>query len=322
MAGLTPESTSPLCSIRVVSHRTGLTPETLRVWERRYGFPRPERTPTGRRVYREEDVAKLQLITQALAAGYRPHEVVASDMAALKQLLGEQTAAPTGQAPGVRRRGRQAGRSAVTVAEVLTALRQDDAPGVTDRLRQAVAALGPKRFLTDLAAPLLEQVGDEWAAGTLDVRHEHLLSEALSTQIHLLIGQYEPADRHPRVLLATLPDELHGLGLEMVALYLVLLGGEPRVLGPNLPPAQIVQAALALDVDVVGLSVSAAASPQAVGASLQAILPELPRRMAIWLGGAGAKKIALPEDGVQVVDDWQTLEQAFDRAAQRQTPGL
>lgn len=56
-----------VASIRVVSNRTGIPADTLRIWERRYGFPKPERTPGGSRVYTDEDVARLQLVNRALA---------------------------------------------------------------------------------------------------------------------------------------------------------------------------------------------------------------------------------------------------------------
>ena len=56
-------------SIRVVSNRTGIAADTLRMWERRYGFPHPARRPGGSRVYSEDDVARLHLIARAVNAG-------------------------------------------------------------------------------------------------------------------------------------------------------------------------------------------------------------------------------------------------------------
>src|SRR5690606_17590983 len=63
-------------SIRVVVNRTGIPADTLRMWERRYGFPKPSRRAGGSRLYTEEDVVRLKLVSQALAAGFRPGEVV------------------------------------------------------------------------------------------------------------------------------------------------------------------------------------------------------------------------------------------------------
>lgn len=63
-------------SIRVTSRLTAIELDTLRMWERRYGFPRPQRASGGSRVYSESDVESLKLIRRALENGYRPGEVV------------------------------------------------------------------------------------------------------------------------------------------------------------------------------------------------------------------------------------------------------
>ena len=80
-------------SIRVVANRTGIGAATLRVWERRYEFPRPSRRPGGSRVYSEADIARLHVITRALAAGFRPSEVVSLALDALAKLVDASVAA-------------------------------------------------------------------------------------------------------------------------------------------------------------------------------------------------------------------------------------
>jgi MerR family transcriptional regulator, light-induced transcriptional regulator len=49
--------------------RTGLSEGTLRMWERRHGFPRPQRLPSGHRRYRESDVELLTRVVRERAAG-------------------------------------------------------------------------------------------------------------------------------------------------------------------------------------------------------------------------------------------------------------
>ena len=73
--------------IRAVSQATGLSADTLRVWERRYGFPKPSRGEHGVRFFTDTDVERLTLIVRALRWGYRPGEVVAKEAGALKELL-------------------------------------------------------------------------------------------------------------------------------------------------------------------------------------------------------------------------------------------
>ena len=75
----------PAYSIRVVSRMTSIEPETLRMWERRYGFPTPSRTEGGARVYSESDVTALNLIVVAIIPGQQigPEGLFASAVAAV-----------------------------------------------------------------------------------------------------------------------------------------------------------------------------------------------------------------------------------------------
>lgn len=60
----------PQYTIGVVVRRTNIHPETLRVWERRYELIVPDRSDTGRRLYSEGDIRKLQLVKQLTELGH------------------------------------------------------------------------------------------------------------------------------------------------------------------------------------------------------------------------------------------------------------
>src|SRR5476649_1324465 len=62
--------------IGAIAHEIGLTKDTLRVWERRYGFPQPLRSSGGERLYPQEQVTKLRLVKRLLDAGHRPSKVL------------------------------------------------------------------------------------------------------------------------------------------------------------------------------------------------------------------------------------------------------
>ena len=61
--------------IQIVARRTGLTPDVIRVWERRYEAVLPRRTSTNRRLYSDRDVERLQLLRRATLAGRRIGDV-------------------------------------------------------------------------------------------------------------------------------------------------------------------------------------------------------------------------------------------------------
>jgi MerR family transcriptional regulator, light-induced transcriptional regulator len=191
---------------------------------------------------------------------------------------------------------------------------------VRNGLRQAVATLGPHNFLTQVAGPLVEQVGEAWSAGRLAVRHEHLLTHALSTQIRLLLSAYETENSGPLILLTTLSQEQHGLGLEMAALYLALEGASPRVLGVDTPADQIVEAAIALRVRVVGISVSRASDPETTRERIRWILGELPDTVELWLGGKGAPAPKPSDARVFSTRSWEEVDRELARLRSGRTP--
>src|SRR5262249_58142579 len=89
-------STGGMLSIGALARATSIRVETLRTWERRYGYPVPERKPSGHRLYPVASVSRLRRIAQALASGHRPSEVVSASESALPALLG---AAPARRSP-------------------------------------------------------------------------------------------------------------------------------------------------------------------------------------------------------------------------------
>jgi cobalamin-dependent methionine synthase I len=155
-------------------------------------------------------------------------------------------------------------------------------------------------------------VGELWGEGKLEVRHEHILSECLSSQLRVLMSAYEEREGAPRVLLATLPNERHGLGLEMVEVYLAVSQITPRLLGVDTPAEQIVKAALSQAVDAVGLLVSGASDLKATAKHVKWMLGELPRRVPIWIGGGAAAELDLADDAVRVVATWADLDAAIE----------
>ncbi len=291
-------------SIRLAARMSGISAHTLRMWERRYGFPVPLRTEGGARRYTEDDVATLKLISQALELGYRAGDVVGKPPDNLRRMIAEQkpsaVATPAAGEPP-------------QIDKVLAALARDDLGSVREQLRHAVAALGPKRFLTHFAQPLAHEVGERWARGELAVRQEHAVSDLLTTQIRTLVAGFELPDGRPRVLLTTLPDELHGLALDMVALFLALHQAGPRSLGISTPVHEIAQAAIALDVDVVGLSISGATPAATVAQAVSALLAELPRRVEVWVGGGGARSEELRTLEARTTASWEEVAREITR---------
>src|SRR5688572_10299378 len=156
-------------SIGALARATGVPVETLRTWENRYGFPVPERLPSGHRLYPLSTVPRLQRVAEALARGHRARQVVSASDADLQKLLAEPRPA-----------SRVLSESAAADALQLLALVESfDSEKLTHALFSAAARMGPLAFVENVAAPLLRAVGEGWASGRLEVRHEHFVSERL-----------------------------------------------------------------------------------------------------------------------------------------------
>lgn len=72
--------------INVVEKETKISKYLLRMWERRYAFPRPGRDAKGERVYTQEDVQKLKLIKSLMEEGYRPSKIIDQPLGDLVEL--------------------------------------------------------------------------------------------------------------------------------------------------------------------------------------------------------------------------------------------
>lgn len=285
-------------TIKVTSHMTGVSIETLRVWERRYGFPRPHREESGRRLYSDDDVRRVRLVARAVAQGFRPGDVISKPEDEVSALLAPPAPPP---APSL---------DSEHTPELLSALRIVDLGNLQRRLRQLALSFGPKRFVMQVAQPFAVAVGQAWVRGEIGVHHEHLATEVLMTELRVLLATLEPEQPRPRLLLAALPGEEHALALELVAVYAAASGVRVRVLGLKSPPLEIVRAAEALGVAAVGVTLTAPPEETKPAAALAELARKLPKSMALWLGGQYAASVTAPKSS-RIVQSWDALDQAL-----------
>jgi methanogenic corrinoid protein MtbC1 len=295
---------SQLWPMGAVSRRTGIGEHTLRAWERRFGFPAPHRLASGHRRYPLEQVQQLLLINTALDCGYRAGDVVPLSRVELEELLRQcgafDTGVPEGLTPGL-------------IDDTLDACRRFDRDALATALTRDASLLGVGRFLRERVAPLLAEIGEAWVDGRIEVRHEHFFSEVLEGILRGLREKLDPSGRGRPVVLATLPDELHGLGLHIVGLAVAASGRSVRVLGPHLPVEEIAMAAEVLDAAAVGLSVSIFGADGETSAAVRELRRLLRPAVRLWLGGAGAAYLADLPDGVDVLSTLDELDAALLR---------
>lgn len=293
-----------MMSIGALSRATGIPTDTLRTWERRYGFPRAERTPSGHRRYSMKTLERLRLVTRVLELGHRPSTVLAADQDSLLHLLaatkGKQ--APPERADVVIEATPDAHEEAVNAW--LGHVERYEGRALERELRNSWAALGALPFLECRAGPFVQELGRRWEGGALSVGHEHFASERLR---EFLVQRWRPlsdAATGPSMVLATLPGEQHVLGLHMAAIALAL--GNVRIvfLGADSPPVDIARAVAHHAAEAIALSASKCARTAETAAHVAALRNALPAHMRIVAGGAGFDP---PPDGVHHTPSFTAL---------------
>lgn len=271
-------------TIAAVERDTGLGKDTLRIWERRYGFPRPLRDAGGERVYPPEQVEHLRLVKRLMDQGGRPGTLLREPIDTLADKLAN---AVTG--------GNE------SVDWVIPLLKQRDVDRLRAEFAQRLARDGLERFVTETVPELNRRIGDGWLAGDIEIFEEHLYTELMQNQLRAAIHALGHGGLRPRVLLATIKDEEHQLGLLLVEALLSVNGAACVSLGIQTPIADIAAAARSTGADIVALSFSGACPWRRARDSLIELRAALPPTVEIWAGGAALAGGRRRIDGVQVL---------------------
>jgi DNA-binding transcriptional MerR regulator/methylmalonyl-CoA mutase cobalamin-binding subunit len=289
-------------SIAAVERDTGLSKDTLRVWERRYGFPLPQRDAHGERVYPLEQLDKLRLVKRLMGQGFRPGKLIGLSPDELQRLAEGMILAPS-PAPAL-----DPGDELRRYLDCVTDHRIDD---LKRQLSQALLRLGLQRFIVQVLAPLSAMVGESWSRGRLQIFEEHLYTEAVLSILRTAVATIPLADAPPRVLLTTFPQEPHGLGVLMAEAMFALEGAVCVPLGVQTPPADITAAARAQRIDVVALSFTAVVNPNQVLAGLAELRAQLPAATEIWVGGSAPVLRRRPPSDVRVIESLDEVAPAI-----------
>lgn len=321
MSQIDPLPAAPtLWSIAEIERDTGLGKDALRVWERRYGFPQPLRDARGDRLYDRQTLDRLQLIKRLLDAGHRPGQVVALPASDLQALLQGSCMPPD-----------RTGEPATGLSGWRELLELGSPSALRAALRQEVQRLGLAHAIEQSLAPLGQQIGAAWMAGELTIHHEHQFSEAVQAVLRESIAALESAPGHvagaPRVMLTTLAQEQHQLGLLMAECFFALERCERIALGINMPLAEILASASHYRADIVALSISPYAAAREVSEQLDRLRDQLPAEVELWIGGgwtqaarrrlpAGVQRVLSAAQVSAELARWRTLHSSDSNTQQ------
>lgn len=301
-------------TIRAASALTGINPNTLRAWERRYGIVRPERTPKGYRLYTDEDLKKLRLIQRALQQGISVGRVKdhLGDVEAIETLLEDTSGMPAAPARSTRvvevslagaglagnttiRLPQKSARGAVehTLADFADQIEQAamrfDRAWLERAFSRAVGLYTLRQAFYHALAPALRRVGQRYLENQANVAEEHFLTAFAREKLIAALAGLRPLHQHPRVLFACGPGEHHEIMLMLLALEVGLEGISALYLGPDCPTEALLHAAQDSGVRVVALSCTMAVPRESL-LELKRRFAPLTRRIRLLAGGPAADR--------------------------------
>lgn len=293
----------PRHPIAVVSERTGLSQDLLRVWERRYRAVEPSRGEGGHRLYSDADVTRLRLLNAATTAGRSIGRIARLSDDELSQIVREDAGARLAQAGAIARRGEESSTPSIDVIEhALAATARLDAAELEYVLRRAVAQRGVTAFIEEVVSPLLRRIGDDWHAGRSTIAHEHLASSTVHDIVTEAMRAVGRRSGSATVLVATPTGERHAIGAALVGAAAAAEGWRVLYLGADVPATEIASAAIAAQVRVVAMSVTYVRDGAATLDELRTLRALLPPGILLLAGGEGTLAIAdkLAVSGVRV----------------------
>ena len=273
--------------IKAVATQTGLTQFTIRAWEKRYAVVTPLRTETNRRLYSDADISRLTLLRLATEVGHNIGRIANLPTETLLELIGTEgtLARPTAITETVVS---QEISLRFYITSCITAVKQFQAQALESTLFAASVAFSQPVFLEKLIAPLMQEIGEQWAAGTLRIAHEHLATAVVRTLLGSICQGFDISTAMPNLVIATPQGQHHEIGALVAGTTAAAQGWQVTYLGPNLPAEEIVGCAVQNSAKAIGLSIIYPTDDPHLATELRKLRRGIPEHVALFVGGAGA----------------------------------
>jgi hypothetical protein len=273
--------------IQVVTRRTGVSADVLRVWEKRYAVVTPVRSATGRRLYSDADIERLRLMVQATRTGRTIGQVAALPSTALVKLLDEKPPAerpsPRGGAVGTPRPSPPVTGDLFDAC--LGAIARFDAVALDLLLRRAIVALSADDFLDALVVPLVARLRVQRHDGTLRGSHRHLAHAVLRRVLDHIVATATAPLASRDVVVTTLGDDAPELDALIVAAAAAADGWRVTYVGPRVPAEDVADTLEVLGAHVLILGLDAPPGDREIPRELRRLRALLPAHLELFVVG-------------------------------------
>ncbi|MDP7038197.1 MAG: MerR family transcriptional regulator [Myxococcota bacterium] len=294
--------------MRVVARLTGLSPDAIRVWERRYQAVVPHRTSGGSRRFSADDVRRLQLLRQATENGHSICAIANLSESELESLP-ELEAAPV--------KIQVQSESAIidsSFEQICTnyvdAIRKFDIQKSYDILSRAAAVLKPIDFVLQIVVPVLRTIGNEWMRGDLELAHEHLASSQIKSLMCAMVKSATAQPGAARIVVATPSGHWHEFGAMIAAFMAISRGFQVLYLGSNLRNSDLIFACEKFQAKILMLSVLFHEDEE-TNKRLNTNLQELSKKLDVWVGLPETHPLTSTDTGAQYFSRYEDYNYAL-----------
>lgn len=255
---------APTFNLKAVVQETGLKPDTLRAWERRYGLPVPQRTDSGHRLYSQKDIQLLKWLIARQNEGmnisravelWRRLETEESDPLEAIEVSnaipttpaafhgnGQNNALLSSAVPAIDPHAMATGDTLNQIrAAWVAACMNFDEQQAERIVTQAFGLFSVERVCLDVLQKGLSVIGEGWYAGHVTVQQEHFASALALRRLEALMSTTPPPTRPGRILVGCPPEEGHTFAPLLLSLLLRRRGWDILFLGANIPIQDFVQ---------------------------------------------------------------------------------
>ena len=261
---------SSLLRIGSFSRSVGVSPETLRAWEERYGLPAPGRSSGGFRLYSERDTRVVAEMKRHLSAGLPASEAARR----AREVTVATTLEPGGSVPSELER---------LSGELARACLGFDAVAAHRSLDGLLARFSLDAVLRESVIPFVLELDARYAQGDISKAQEHFSAKLIEGRLLAMASGWE-LGHGPLALIARGPAERHVVGITALGLALHARGWRIVSLGNAVSTAVLAEAAAALTPHLVVMSIGTARLTRGERDTLRALAGEVP----LYLGGAAA----------------------------------
>jgi MerR family transcriptional regulator, light-induced transcriptional regulator len=209
-------------TIKDLENLSGIKAHTIRIWEQRYSFLKPERTDTNIRYYSNAELKKILNIALLNKYGYKISHIDKMSEAEIKEKL-----------LSLNQLQAQQERIVNDMIQCMVDLNLEHFEQILDNY---IMARGIERTITQIIFPYLEKIGILWLTSHINPAQEHLVTNIIRQKLIVGIESIVTSLHVDKTVLLFLPEgEYHELGLLFMYYLLKSRGVNTIYLGSSVP---------------------------------------------------------------------------------------